>query len=394
MKQTAITGNKGDRIRSDCLVKLQLRDKGGIKITLESKVERMFGEQIRQQAREVLETLGVRDALLEIEDTGALPFVLAARIEAAVKQLQDTDSAWIPPVIEQNRYETGKERFRFSRLYLPGNTPSMMLTAGIHKPDGIILDLEDSVAPDRKAEARLLVRNALCQVDFYGAERMVRINQLPAGLKDLNAVVPHYLNLVLIPKCEHASQVEKVAEKIQNILNKHKQQREIYLMPIIESALGVENAYEIACASGTVVAMAIGLEDYTADLGVRRSESGEESLYARTRLVNACKAAGIQPIDSVYSDVANMEGLRKNVLTSRSLGFEGMGCIHPRQVPVIQEAFMPTEEEIEKASRIVEAFKEAEAQGSGVVALGSKMIDPPVVKRAQKILELARKLNA
>jgi citrate lyase subunit beta/citryl-CoA lyase len=394
MKQTAITGNKGDRIRSDCLVKLQLRDKGGIKITLESKVERMFGEQIRQQAREVLETLGVRDALLEIEDTGALPFVLAARIEAAVKQLQDTDSAWIPPVIEQNRYETGKERFRFSRLYLPGNTPSMMLNAGIHKPDGIILDLEDSVAPDRKAEARLLVRNALCQVDFYGAERMVRINQLPAGLKDLNAVVPHYLNLVLIPKCEHASQVEKVAEKIQNILNKHKQQREIYLMPIIESALGVENAYEIACASGTVVAMAIGLEDYTADLGVRRSESGEESLYARTRLVNACKAAGIQPIDSVYSDVANMEGLRKNVLTSRSLGFEGMGCIHPRQVPVIQEAFMPTEEEIEKASRIVEAFKEAEAQGSGVVALGSKMIDPPVVKRAQKILELARKLNA
>jgi citrate lyase subunit beta/citryl-CoA lyase len=394
MKQTAITGNKGDRIRSDCQVKLQLRDKGGIKITLESKVERMFGEQIRQQTREVLESLGVRDALLEIEDTGALPFVLAARIEAAVKQLHDTDSSWIPPVIEQNRYETGRERFRFSRLYLPGNSPSMMLNAGIHRPDGIILDLEDSVAPDRKAEARLLVRNALCQVDFYGAERMVRINQLPAGLKDLNAVVPHYLHLVLIPKCEHASQVEKVAEKIQNILNTHKQDREIYLMPIIESALGVENAYEIACASGTVVAMAIGLEDYTADLGVKRSEAGEESLYARTRLVNACKAAGIQPIDSVYSDVANMEGLRKNVQTSRSLGFEGMGCIHPRQVPVIQEAFTPTEEEIEKARLIVEAFKEAEAQGSGVVALGSKMIDPPVVKRAQKTLELARNLNA
>ncbi len=394
MKQTAITGNKGDRIRSDCQVKLQLRDKGGIKITLESKVERMFGEQIRQQTREVLESLGVRDALLEIEDTGALPFVLAARIEAAVKQLHDTDSSWIPPVIEQNRYETGRERFRFSRLYLPGNSPSMMLNAGIHRPDGIILDLEDSVAPDRKAEARLLVRNALCQVDFYGAERMVRINQLPAGLKDLNAVVPHYLHLVLIPKCEHASQVEKVAEKIQNILNTHKQDREIYLMPIIESALGVENAYEIACASGTVVAMAIGLEDYTADLGVKRSEAGQESLYARTRLVNACKAAGVQPIDSVYSDVANMEGLRKNVQTSRSLGFEGMGCIHPRQVPVIQEAFTPTEEEIEKARLIVEAFKEAEAQGSGVVALGSKMIDPPVVKRAQKTLELARNLNA
>jgi len=165
-------------------------------------------------------------------------------------------------------------------------------------------------------------------------------------------------------------------------------------MPIIESALGVEHAFEIASASPSVVAMAIGLEDYTADLGVQRSATGEESLYARTRMVNACKAAGIQPIDSVYSDVANMEGLRENVEASRSLGFEGMGCIHPRQVPVIHEAFTPAEEEIEKAARIVEAYEEAEASGSGVVALGSKMIDPPVVKRAQRILDLASKLKS
>jgi citrate lyase subunit beta/citryl-CoA lyase len=207
-------------------------------------------------------------------------------------------------------------------------------------------------------------------------------------------VVPCYPHLILLPKCEHASQVEKVAERIQSILKSHDQNREIYLMPIIESALGVENAFEIASASDTVVALAIGLEDYTADLGVRRTQSGQESLYARTRLVNACKAAGIQPIDSVYSDVANMEGLRNNVETSRALGFEGMGCIHPRQVPVIHEAFRPTAEEIEKATRIVEAFKEAEAHGSGVVALGSKMIDPPVVKRALKTLELARLLKS
>jgi len=394
MKKTAIAGNKGDRIRSDCQVKLQLLDKGGISIKLQSKVERMFGEQIRQQAMEVLEAMGVSHASLEIEDAGALPFVIGARIEAAVKQLQNTDLSWIPPVIEQNRYETARERFRFSRLYLPGNSPSMMLNAGIHKPDGIILDLEDSVAPERKAEARLLVRNALCQVDFYGAERMVRINQLPAGLDDLDEVVPHHLNLVLLPKCEHASQLVEVVECIQAILKVHKQEREIFLMPIIESCLGVENAFEIATASDSVVAMAIGLEDYTADLGVKRTESGDESLYARTRLVNACKAAGIQPIDSVYSDVANMDGLRKNVETSRSLGFEGMGCIHPRQVPVIREAFVPGEDEIEIARRIVKAFEEAEARGSGVVALGSKMIDPPVVKRALKTLELARLLKS
>ena len=394
MKQTAIAGNKGDRIRSDCQVKLQLLEKGGISIKLQSKVERMFGEQIRQQAMEVLKSLGIMHANLEIEDSGALPFVIGARIEAAVKKLQATDLSWIPPVIEQNRYETARERFRFSRLYLPGNSPAMMLNAGIHKPEGIILDLEDSVAPERKTEARLLVRNALCQVDFYGAERMVRINQLPAGLEDLDEVVPHYLNLVLLPKCEHALQVTEVVERIQSILKAHNQEREIFLMPIIESCLGVENAFEIASASQAVVAMAIGLEDYTADLGVKRTDRGAESLYARTRLVNACKAAGIQPIDSVYSDVANMEGLKKNVETSRSLGFEGMGCIHPRQVPVIQEAFTPTEEEINIAKRIVEAFEEAEARGSGVVALGSKMIDPPVVKRAQKILVLASKLKS
>jgi len=394
MQQTASTGNKGDRIRSDCQVKLQLREKGGISLKLQSKVESMFGEQIRQQAREVLESLGITHARLEIEDTGALPFVIAARIEAAVKQLQATSKGWIMPVIEQNRYECGRERFRFSRLYLPGNSPSMMLNAGIHQSDGIILDLEDSVAPEKKAEARILVRNALCQVDFYGAERMVRINQLPAGLEDLDEVVPCHPHLVLLPKCEYASQVTEVVERIQSILKANKQKREIFLMPIIESALGVENAFEIATASKSVVAMAIGLEDYTADLGVKRTQSGEESLYARTRLVNACKAAGVQPIDSVYSDVANMEGLRKNVETSRSLGFEGMGCIHPRQVPVIQEAFIPTEVEIEKAKAIVGAFEEAEVRGSGVVALGSKMIDPPVVKRAQKILELASKLKS
>ena len=394
MKQTAVTGNKGDRIRSDCQVKLQVLDKGGISIKLQSKVESIFGEQIRQQASEVLEALGVSHASLEITDTGALPFVIGARIEAAVKQVHESELRWIPPVIEQNRYETGRERFRFSRLYLPGNSPSMMLNAGIHQPDGIILDLEDSVAPDRKAEARLLVRNALCQVDFYGAERMVRINQLPAGLEDLDEVVPQHLHLVLLPKCEHGSQVVEVVERIQSILKVHKQEREIFLMPIIESALGVENAFAIATASKSVVAMAIGLEDYTADLGVKRTQSGEESLYARTRVVNACKAAGIQPIDSVYSDVANMEGLKKNVEISRSLGFEGMGCIHPRQVPVIKEAFVPGAEEIEIAKRIVEAFEEAEARGSGVVALGSKMIDPPVVKRAQRILELAGLLKS
>ena len=160
-------------------------------------------------------------------------------------------------------------------------------------------------------------------------------------------------------------------------------------MPIIESALGVVNAYEIATASGRVVALAIGLEDYTADLGAPRTPEGRESFYARNQLVNAARAAGIQAIDSVFSDVADMDALRDVVLESKSLGFDGMGCIHPRQIRVIHEAFAPTQMEIDKAKKIVLAFDDATARGLGVVSLGSKMIDPPVVKRSQKTIDLA-----
>ncbi|MFH0759608.1 MAG: citrate lyase acyl carrier protein [Bacteroidota bacterium] len=389
MKKSATTGNTGEGIRSDCAVKLEPREKGGIEITLVSKVERMFGAQIRQQVKDVLGMLGVNDARVEVNDSGALPFVIAARLEAAVREIRGDSMTCIPELIPQNIYETQRDRIRFSRLYLPGNTPSMMLNAGIHHPDGIILDLEDSVAPQKKNEARILVRNALCQVDFYGAERMVRINQLPAGLEDLGYVVPHQVHLVLIPKCETGLQVREVDQHIRSILKAHGQDRIVHLMPIIESCLGVEHAFEIATATGRIVAMAIGLEDYTADLGAERTPGGEESLYARTRLVNACKAAGIQPIDSVFSDVADMEGLKENVKRSRLLGFEGMGCIHPRQVPVIHEGFCPSEKEIRKAEGIIEAFHEAESKGLGVIALGTKMIDPPVVKRAMRTMELA-----
>jgi citrate lyase subunit beta/citryl-CoA lyase len=160
-------------------------------------------------------------------------------------------------------------------------------------------------------------------------------------------------------------------------------------MPIIESALGIIKAYEIATASKYNCALAIGLEDYTADLGTQRTNEGKESFFARSMIVNAAKAAGIQPIDTVFSDVNDMEGLRESVIEAKSLGFEGKGCIHPRQIPVVHEAFAPTSEEIEKAKKIVLAFEEAEKKGLGVVSLGSKMIDAPVVKRARRTIDLA-----
>jgi citrate lyase subunit beta/citryl-CoA lyase len=164
-------------------------------------------------------------------------------------------------------------------------------------------------------------------------------------------------------------------------------------MPIIESALGVENSFEIAKSSDSIVALVIGLEDYTADLGVQRTVEGKESLYARMRLINAAKAAGIQPIDSVFSDVGDMVALEQNVIGSKALGFEGMGCIHPRQIAVIRKEFAPGEAEIEKARKIILAFEDARTNGLGVVSLGTKMIDPPVVARAQKTIDLAIKLG-
>lgn len=160
-------------------------------------------------------------------------------------------------------------------------------------------------------------------------------------------------------------------------------------MPIIESAKGVINSYEIASASNYNCALAVGLEDYTADIGTQRTNEGKESFFARSMVVNAAKAAGIQAIDTVFSDVSDMEGLRDSVIEAKGLGFEGKGCIHPRQIKIVNEAFAPTNDEIEKAKKIVLAFEEAEVKGIGVVALGSKMIDAPVVKRAQKVIELA-----
>jgi len=389
LKQTGAAGNRGLDIRSDCYFEIELTDSGGIQMDIRSKVDRLFGTENRQLIRDMLNFFDIPNAKVILEDSGALPFVMMARIEAAVKKVTDTNKEYLPELIPENRYSTQRDRYRRSRLYLPGNTPKLFINAGLHQADGIILDLEDSVAPAKKDEARILVRNALRRNDFYGTERMVRINQHSRGLKDLEFVVPQHVNLILMPKCESADQLAAVNFKIQEILTSHQLDYPVYLMPIIESAKGIMNAYSIAGASENVVALAIGLEDYTADMGIQRTPEGKETFFARNVIVNAARAAGIQAIDSVFSDVADQDGLRKIVKESKSLGFEGMGCIHPRQVPIIHETFAPDDKEIEKSKKIVVAFYEAEEKGLGVVALGSKMIDPPVVKRAQKTISMA-----
>jgi citrate lyase subunit beta/citryl-CoA lyase len=386
---TAFAGNKGDKVRSDCFISLELTTSGGIKLSLKSKVKSLYGDSIVALCTDILNFFEVAHAAITIEDKGALPFVIAARLEATIKQVISTEKEYLPAMLTENQYSTAKDQHRFSRLYLPGNTPSLMINAGIHKPNAVILDLEDAVAVDKKGEARFLVRNALRALDFMGVERMVRINQLPPGLNDLDYIIPHNINVVLVPKCESAHQLHEVNNRILAIQTRLNINTSVWLMPIIESALGVMNAFEIAKAAKNVVAVAIGLEDYTADLGVNRTPEGTESLFARSMVVNACKAAGIQPIDSVFSDVGDMEALKLNVLQSKALGFEGMGCIHPRQINVIHENFAPNELEIDKAKKILYAFDLATQKGLGVVSLGTKMIDAPVVKRAQRTIDLA-----
>jgi citrate lyase subunit beta / citryl-CoA lyase len=391
--QAAVAGRCGENVRSDLEVRVEPRPSGGLEIALESRVKPYYGNSILVQTRQVLETLSVKHAQVSIHDEGALPFVISARIETAVKRTGLAAGNKALPDRVPRSGASARDRLRRSHLYLPGTEPKYFINAGLHGPDAVILDLEDSVHQAEKDAARILVRNALRSVDFGGCERMVRINQLPMGLEDLAEVIPEAPDLVLIPKLEHPGQVAQVDRMIEELKVRHAINRPIWLMPILESALGIENALAIGGASPNVVALTIGLEDYTADLGVVNTVEGRESLYARLRLENAARALGIQVIDSVFSDVADVEGLRRWSQNSRALGFDGMGCIHPSQITVIHEAFAPSPAEIEKAQNVVNAFAEAQQRGLAVVSLGSKMIDPPIVERAQKLLERAKALG-
>jgi len=387
-EKSYMSGNS--EVKSDFCVSYSTENSGELNINIQSKTAILHGSKLKSITEKTLSDLGIKSGNLTIIDNGGQYFVLQARIEASVKAANSklkTES--LPDFKQHSQYKSFRDRFRRSRLYLPGNQAKLMLNAGIHQPDAIILDLEDSVAPDEKDVARLIVRNALRTLDFFGAERMVRINQGKIGLKDLEEIVPQNVHLILVPKVENAKQLNEVDDKIQQIRKDCGRKEPVFLMPILESATGILNSLEIAKASKSNVAIAIGLEDYTADIGVQRTNKGHESLFARSQVVNAARSAGIQAIDTVFSDVNDEDGLRTSVQEAKELGFEGKGCIHPRQIKPVHEELAPSESEIEKAKKIIRAFVEAEAKGQGVVSLDSKMIDPPVVKRAQNTINLA-----
>lgn len=276
-------------------------------------------------------------------------------------------------------------------MFVPGNNPGMMADAHIYGPDSIMLDLEDSVTMAEKDAARLLVYNALKSVDYGDTEMVVRINPLntPYGKKDIEAVVKAGVHVIRMPKTETAEEVREVEREIERVETELGCVGRTLIMAAIESAIGVVNAYAIATASPRMMGIALGAEDYCANLKTQRTPGGDELRLARETIVVAARAAGIDALDTVYSNLNDMETFRNEVEFIKTLGFDGKSIINPRQIEVVNEVFAPKEKEIAKARAIVAAIKEAEAKGSGVIAVNGKMVDRPVVIRAQRTINLA-----
>ena len=276
-------------------------------------------------------------------------------------------------------------------MFVPGNNPGMMADAHIYGPDSIMLDLEDSVTLAEKDAARLLVYHALQSVDYGHTEMVVRINPLntPFGRKDIEAVVRAGVQVIRMPKTETADEVREVEAEILRVEQRLGCVGRTQIMAAIESALGVVNAYDIATASSRMMGIALGAEDYCANLKTQRTPSGNELQLARQTIVVAARAAGIDALDTVYSNLNDMDTFRAEVEYIKSLGFDGKSIINPRQIEVVNEVFAPKEKDIAKARTILAAIKEAEERGSGVVSVNGKMVDKPVVIRAQRTIDLA-----
>jgi len=382
--RAASAGPQGDRVRSDLNVSYEPTSES-LTVDVSSKVDYLYGQAIEKAVRRVADAFSLATGCLSVNDAGALEWVILARVECCLRRAGLDGPAVLPDPAPGADAPRNRERLRRSRLYIPGNQPKLMVSGGLYSADGIILDLEDSVPPAEKDAARLLVRNALVALDWGTSERMVRVNQGPVGEEDLAAIAAHNPHTVLLPKIEDAAQVGRAAEVLRGFVGDNA----AFLMPILESPGGIHRAYDIAAADPSVVALTLGLEDLSAELAAPRTAAGWESFLARQTTVYAARAAGVQPIASVYSDIEDEAGLAAYVQRERGLGFDGIGCIHPRQIPVVHREMTPSDCEAEGAVRVVRAAREAEERGLGAVAVGSKMVDPPVVQQAFRTVELA-----
>lgn len=286
-----------------------------------------------------------------------------------------------------------QEKLRRTMMFVPGNNPGMIKDAYIYNCDCIMFDLEDSVSYAEKDAARSLVFHALTTIDYGDKELVVRVNALNTsiGIDDLEAMVRARIDVIRLPKTETAQDIVFCEEQVERI------EKEIgmpvgttKLMAAIESAQGVLNAPAIAMASKRLIGIALGAEDYVTDLKTNRSPEGIELLFARSMILQAARSAGISALDTVFSDVNDEEGLIAEAKHIKQLGFDGKSVINPRQIQPVIDVFTPTLKEIQKAKAVMEAIAEANKRGSGVIALNGKMIDRPIVLRAERVISLAK----
>jgi citrate lyase subunit beta/citryl-CoA lyase len=438
----------GARAKSDCLVSYEA-GLGPLEVEVRSSVGALFGEAIEAAARRASAEFGVERGRLAIEDDGALDGVIAARTEAALRkagfaraaQAAASDAADASDAPQAAAVPTGatsagafrepssKDRPRRARLYLPGDQPHLAINAGLFGADCLIFDLEDAVAEERKFDARILVRVALERGVMLGtSEIIVRVNPLsgPCGADDLAEIVRARPQAIILPKCESAADVDAADRAIGALENEAGMPRGfVRLMPLVETAAGVLQAAAIAAASPRNVALCFGREDFSRDIravllgqsaappsaasaaprvtaeqpaaaAAARADGpaafgfagipGAESFLARQMIVLAARAAGIDPLDSVFADVDDEAGLIRSCAEARALGFAGKGVIHPVQIPVVLKAFRPTDKEAARAERIVSAFDAALAEGRGSISVDGAMVDAPVAAKARALL--------
>ena len=279
-----------------------------------------------------------------------------------------------------------------SMLFLPGNNPNMLINGNCLGADAVIFDLEDAVAPAEKDAARILVRNTMRYMDFGTCGRIVRINSIdtPYWKKDLEQILPYKPNLILLPKTSCAADILEADRYITELEQKLEiPYNTVGLMALIETAMGVENAFSIASSCERIRALFLGAEDLTADLRCKRTKEGREIDYARSRMVNAARAAGVDVYDTPFTDVNDDEGIIVDAELAKALGFTGKASISPRHVEVINRVFSPTMAEIDYAYEVIEAIRIAKEQGKGAIALRGKMIDAPIVARAERTISMA-----
>ncbi|MBL1230971.1 citrate (pro-3S)-lyase subunit beta [Enterococcus sp. BWB1-3] len=284
------------------------------------------------------------------------------------------------------------ERLRRTMMFVPGANAAMLRDAPLYGADSIMFDLEDAVSLKEKDSARILVHFALKTFNYENVETVVRINGLDAGgAQDVEAMVLAGVDVIRLPKTETAQDIVDVAEVITAVEEANQiTVGTTKMMAAIESAEGVLNAREIAKASNRLIGIALGAEDYVTNMKTRRYPDGQELSFARNMILHSARAAGIAAIDTVYSDVDNVEGFQAEVQRIKQLGFDGKSVINPRQIPLVNAIYTPTEKEIQNAKEVIWGIREAEAKGSGVISVNGKMVDKPIVERAQRVIALAK----